>query len=385
MRPGAGAKSRSGSSALSRASIACPSSGGGVPVSLPPHGDVQLGLDQVHARGGLGDRVLDLQAGVDLQEREQPVLRVVEELHGRRAAVADGDGEALGRRLQLGRLLRLQHRRGRLLDDLLVAPLHRAVAHAQRPRGALAVGDHLDLDVPGAGDQTLQEHDAAAEGALGLQAGALVGVGQLLRGGDDADAAATAARGGLEHQRVADPLGRAQRRVEGLDGAAAPRRDRDADLLGDELGADLVAQLPHRLRVRADEGDAQLLAQLGERRVLGDEAPADPRGVGTGLDQCALQDGQVQVRAGRGRAQVVGVVGLPHERGRRVGVGVEGDGFDPWPALGIELTDGVDEPHRGLSPVDDRDTTEQRNEPHKLGDRRTRPLGRFPSIPLTGR
>ena len=42
-----------------------------------------------------------------------------------------------------------------------------------------AVGDHLDLDVPGAGDQALQEHDAAAERARGLLAGALVGVGQL--------------------------------------------------------------------------------------------------------------------------------------------------------------------------------------------------------------
>ncbi len=36
MRPGAGAKSRSGSSALSRASTACPSSRGFSPSNLPP-------------------------------------------------------------------------------------------------------------------------------------------------------------------------------------------------------------------------------------------------------------------------------------------------------------------------------------------------------------
>ena len=36
MRPGEGAKSRSGSSALSRASMACPDSAGGGPSSLPP-------------------------------------------------------------------------------------------------------------------------------------------------------------------------------------------------------------------------------------------------------------------------------------------------------------------------------------------------------------
>ena len=67
---------------------------------------VQLRLDQVEAGGDLGDRVLDLQPGVDLEEGEQLVAGVVEELDGRRAAVADRDGEPLGRRLQLGGLLR---------------------------------------------------------------------------------------------------------------------------------------------------------------------------------------------------------------------------------------------------------------------------------------
>ncbi len=177
---------------------------------LPARGHVQLGLDEVHAGGGLGDRVLDLQAGVHLEEGEQL--------------------------------------------------LHGAVPHAQRPRGALAVGDHLNLDVPGAGNKALKEHHTAAERTLGLQAGALVGVGEILGTGDDADAAATSARGRLEHQRVADPLGRAQRRVEVLHGAPAPRRDRDAELLGDQLGADLVAQLAHRAGVRADERHTQLLA-----------------------------------------------------------------------------------------------------------------------------
>ena len=45
-----GAKSRSGSSALSRASMACPRSAGGAPSSRPPDGDVQLRLDQVERR-----------------------------------------------------------------------------------------------------------------------------------------------------------------------------------------------------------------------------------------------------------------------------------------------------------------------------------------------
>ena len=114
----------------------------------------------------------------------------------------------------------------------------------------VAVGDHLHLDVPGTGDQPLEEDHAAAEGALGLVAGALVRVLEVGVAGDHPDAAAAAAGGRLEHQRVADPVGRGQRVLEGVDAAAAPRRDRDADLLGDELGADLVAELAHRLGAR---------------------------------------------------------------------------------------------------------------------------------------
>ena len=135
IRPGAGAKSRSGSSALSRASTACPVSAGmSPPLQLAAaRGHVQLGLDQVQVGGHLGDRVLDLQAGVDLEERELLVPGVVEELHRGRAAVVHGQREPLGGRLELRRLGRAQHRRRRLLDDLLVAALHRAVADAERP------------------------------------------------------------------------------------------------------------------------------------------------------------------------------------------------------------------------------------------------------------
>ena len=52
---------------------------------------------------------------------------------------------------------------------------------------------------------------------------------------------------GLEHERVADPGRRGDGVVEGVDPAPAPRGDRHADLLGDQLRADLVAQAAHRL------------------------------------------------------------------------------------------------------------------------------------------
>ena len=327
---------------------------------LAARGHLQLGLDQVDPGGQLGDRVLHLQPGVHLEEREPLLARLVEELDGARALVADGQRQPLGRRLELVRLRRGQHRRRGLLDHLLVAPLHRAVPYAQRPRGALAVRDHLDLDVPGPGEQPLQEHHTAAERALGLHPGALVGLGELLRGRDHPDAPAAAARGGLEHQRVADLVRHPDRGVQVADRAAAPRRDRDADLLGDQLGADLVAELAHRLRGRAHERHPEPRAQFGERRVLGDESPADPGRVRAAVPQRPLQHGQVQVGPGRRRAEVAAQVSGPDEGGRAVGVGVERHGLDPRPGLGGEFADGVDEPHRGLPTVDDGDTTEHR-------------------------
>ena len=283
--------------------MACADLGRPLALEATALGDVELRPDEVDAGGQLGDRVLDLEAGVDLEEGEGLLAGVVEELDGARADVPDGQGEPLGRRLQLVGLLGAQQRRGGLLDDLLVAALDRAVAHAERPGGAVAVGDQLHLDVAGAGDQPLEEDGAVAERPQRLVAGALVGVLEVGGRGDHPDAAAAAAGGGLEHQRVADLLGRGERVLEGVDGAAAPRGDGYADLLGDQLGADLVAQAAHRLGAGADEGDAVLVAQVDEVGVLGHEAPAGPHGVRAGGEQGPLEGGQVDVRPRRGGAR----------------------------------------------------------------------------------
>jgi hypothetical protein len=58
-------------------------------------GDPELLADQVEPAGLLRDRVLDLQAGVDLQEGDQPVL-ADEELDGAGAVVAGLPADRLG-------------------------------------------------------------------------------------------------------------------------------------------------------------------------------------------------------------------------------------------------------------------------------------------------
>ena len=144
----------------------------GLPLEPAPGGDVELQLQQVEPGGRLGDRVLDLQAGVDLHEGEQPLLGLEEELDGRRAAVGGPQRQPHRRLAQHPLLLGGERRAARLLDDLLVASLHAAVADPDRPGGPLAVGDQLHLDVAGGIDQLLEQDGVVAEGVAGLRAGA---------------------------------------------------------------------------------------------------------------------------------------------------------------------------------------------------------------------
>ena len=71
MRPGAGAKSPLGVLGVEPGLDRVAALGRRLALEPPAGGDVQLQLDEVEAGGQLGDRVLDLQAGVDLEERER--------------------------------------------------------------------------------------------------------------------------------------------------------------------------------------------------------------------------------------------------------------------------------------------------------------------------
>src|SRR6476659_11226174 len=129
-------------------------------------------------------------------------------------------------------LLRGEQRGAGFLDHLLIPALNGAIAHYGRPNIAVVVGDHLDLDVAGVGDKALQEHHRVAERALGLALRALECDFEFIRGEDLADTAAAATTTGFDDQRVAYGLCVTAGVLAGLYGATAPRRERDALLLG---------------------------------------------------------------------------------------------------------------------------------------------------------
>ena len=108
--------------------------------------DQQLGPDQVDIGALLGHRVLDLDAGVHLDEHMASGL-VDQELDRAGVDVADGACRGDGRCAQLGAQFRCHGGGGALLHDLLVAALDRALAFEQVDNGPVGVAEDLDLDV----------------------------------------------------------------------------------------------------------------------------------------------------------------------------------------------------------------------------------------------
>ncbi|MNQ47166.1 hypothetical protein D3C85_610020 [compost metagenome] len=279
---------------------------------------------QVDAPHLLGDAVLDLQAGVHFEEVEALGLAVVDELHGAGAAVVHRPGQLDRRRAEfLGHAGRQVGRRS-LLQHLLVAPLHRAVAHAEGQHVALAVAEHLHFQVAGALDVLLDEHARIAEVVLPQALDRLEGLGQFRRRAAYAHADAAAAGGALQHHRVADLLAGRQCRIEVFQQLGAFQH-RHAMLLGQRACGVLEAEHAQLLRGRADEGDAGGLAGLGERRVLGEEAVAGVDGLGAALSGDFEDLVHYQI-GGRGRAfaEAERLVGLLQVQAGGVGLGVDG-------------------------------------------------------------
>ena len=178
-------------------------------------GDADHLLDEVDAGDHLGHRMLDLQPRVHLEEIEGAVLPG-DELDRSGGIVADGPGERDGLLAHLPPRRLVEQRRRRLLDDFLVATLDRALALAEIDDVAVLVAEHLDLDVARVGDELFDEDAVVAEARRGLGLRAGKAFGDLAGGIGDAHALAAAAGRGLDHHRIADLVGDADRLLRAL-------------------------------------------------------------------------------------------------------------------------------------------------------------------------
>jgi len=212
--------------------------------------------------------MLDLHAGVDLQQIELTGARIEQELDSAGPVIAGGFGEPGGGFAELIAGVVVDHRAGRFLNEFLMAALHGAVALEQVDRVTELVPEHLHLDVAGVFEELFDVDRGVAEGGVGLGHGAVQpGAERDLVVGDAHAASAPAGRG-LDDDREADLPGGFQRLVLVFDlplGAG----ERGHLVLGGELFAgDLVAEFLHGLDARADELDVAGPTDLGEVAVL---------------------------------------------------------------------------------------------------------------------
>ena len=214
----------------------------------------------------LGHAVLDLHARVHLEEEVLAVLQQALDRAG--ADVVDGGGGVDGDLADVRAQLLVDRGAGRLLDQLLVAALDRAVALAEVDHVAVPVGEHLHLDVARVGQVALEVDRRVGEELLALARGALEGLLAARRGQRDAEALAAAAARGLDRDRVADRPRRSSAR--GLERRRPARscRGRSARRPSciSSRARGLRAHRLDRAGGRADEGDARVLAGASRRR-----------------------------------------------------------------------------------------------------------------------
>ena len=284
----------------------------------------QLPFDQIDARDQLGHGMLDLQARVHLDEEH--VLAVGDELDGAGADIIDRAGGLARGGADRLTLLRIERRRRRFLDHLLVPPLQGAFALEQRQQIAVAVADHLHLDVARILDVFLDQHAIVAERRLGLALGADDRRRKLGCRTHDTHAAAAATGRRLDQHRKADLVGGLGQRRVVLSLAVIARHHRHAGLFHQRLGAGFRAHRDHHLGGRTDEHQPRIGAGPGKIGILRQEAVAGMHGFGAaparGVDHAL--DIEIAVARPR-RPEQHRLIGFGDMHRAAIGLGIDRD------------------------------------------------------------
>ncbi len=322
---------------------------GVVIVEGPTLGETELLAHEIDAGDLLGDGMLDLQPGVDLEEGDGAVTSD-EELAGAGAEVTHLFQDRLRRGVEKRVLLVAEERRGGLFHELLVAALQRAVTRGDHHDLAVGIGQALGFDVPRLVEVLLHEALSAAEGGDRLARRRFEEFGNLLAGARHLEAAPSAAEGRLDRDRQAvrvdeiQDLGCTGDRVQG---AGCEWR---SDLLSDMPRGHLVAELLDGVGRWPDPDEPRIDHRPREGGVLGEEPVAGVHRIrsGTAGDRQHLVDAQVGVRA-RGPVEGVSLVCELHVPGIAILVGIDGDGCDP------AVLRGPDDSYGDFASVSDQD------------------------------
>ena len=288
-----------------------------------PGRQLNLRLHQIDAEHGLGDGVLDLQARVGLHEDEGQLAgrRIDQKFEGAQVLIAHGarhpqrrGDQALAQRFG-------QHRAGRDFDQLLKAPLQRAVALAQGDH-VVAIAEQLNFDVARALHQALDIHAVHAKGRARLTPAALIRRSQFIGVAHRTHATPATAADGLDHHARAALRGQKRLRLIQRDSARAARQQRHAAPLRQRARLRLVAQQRQLLGRGADEDQAGCSAIARKVGALAQKTVAGVNGIGTLLARDGDQVRGVEVRRRASGAQGDRAVGRLHVGRLRIVVGV---------------------------------------------------------------
>ncbi len=266
--------------------------------------DADLPVDQVESGDQLGDGMLDLQAGVHLQEIKIARIRFDDKF--------DRPGVVIIHSLCRGdrgfshfftQLRSQQWGRG-FLDDLLMPPLHRAFALEEVDEVSLLVAEDLELHVMGVGHILLDQQPVIAEGMQRLPSCGLDLLGQIVRLPYHPHPLAAASGRGFDQNRISDPL-RSLFKIPFVLYPLHPRDGRHPRFLHADLRLGLVAHQADRLGGRPDKDQARQPHFPCEGGRLGEKPITRVDGICFGLKRSLYQDIRIQIgfpRRGRTNA-----------------------------------------------------------------------------------
>ena len=326
-------------------------------MQLLPRRNTDLPLDEVPTGDQFGDRMFDLKSGVHLHEEE--LIGLVgghDELDGAGTHVVDAAGGVARGGADACAGGRVQQRRRSLLDHLLMPALQTALTFAEMQHRAVAVSQHLHLDVPRAQHEPLEEQGVVAEcrprlppgrGQRGPKLGSVV---------DPPHALATTTGGRLDQDREADVVGRGDEIGIAQAGPGNTGNHRNPERGHRGLGRDLVTHRADRPTRRPDERHAGALECGGKIGVLREESVPRVDGLRAGLAGGRHHCLDVEIALPRRRrTDAYCDVGLGDVARTGVGIAVDRDRAD---AHGAQC---ADDSHGDLAPVGDKDTVKHRH------------------------
>ena len=160
----------------------------------------------------------------------------------------------------------------RLLDDLLMATLHGAVAFVQMEHRAVFIGQNLHFDVFGLADEFFEKDGSIAESAFCLGLRLIEQFFEVFGLTHDAHAATTTTKGRLDDQRKANLLRRSDRFLAITHRLIRAFEDRHLDPACHFACRRFIAHHVEDLRLRSDEDDPRVRTSLRKLGILRQEA-----------------------------------------------------------------------------------------------------------------